>query len=149
MQLELAITSSQQADLARMPLNVFYRYTSQPEIQAVLPPAAPNGQSRKYSERPAVLVTLALDLVRAGIKFPLAASWAVRIAEQLCFDPEAEKIHLEFRRNGALYFFTTDKSPEAAGAAGPARWRLTFDLAEYRAAFLAAAEAGADEHVLA
>jgi hypothetical protein len=68
---------------------------------------------------------------------------------QLCFDPEADQIHIEFRRNGAMFFFTTDEPPEAALAAGPARWRMTFDLLAYRAAFRDAVQAEASEHVLA
>jgi hypothetical protein len=77
-------------------------------------------------------------MVRSGMKFPLAARWACRIAEQLLFDGDAPRVHIELRRNGALFCFTTDDAPEAANAAGPVRFRMSFDLEGYRAAFRAA-----------
>lgn len=135
------------ADLAYTPLNTLYQMMSKPEIEPVLPPPAPNGQKRRFNERQTVHMLIATDLVRAGIKFPLAATWAVRIAEELCCDPDADQIHIEFRRNGALFFFTTPDAPEAALAAGPARWRLTFALDAYRAAFRGALKAEDGEDV--
>ncbi len=120
--------------LAYTPLNTLYQWFSKPEIQPILPAPAINGGTRNFNERQTMLMMAAGDLVRAGIKFPLAARWACRIAEALLFDPEAACVHIEFRRNGAMFFFTTDEPREAATAAGPARFRVTLDLDAYRAA---------------
>jgi len=136
-----ALPTAAIADLAYTPLTSAYQMMSKDEIEPVLPPPAINGGKRYFNERQGVLFVLAMDLVRAGIKFPLAARWAVRTAEHLYGDPDAEHIHIEFRRNGAMFFFTTNEAPDAAQAAGPARFRLTFDLASYRTAFRDAARA--------
>ena len=141
------VSTSTVAGLGYTPLKTTFQQMSKPEIEPVLPPPASNGQTRRFNERQTVLMLIAMDLVRAGIKFPLAASWSVRIAEELCCDPDADQIHVEFRRNGALFFFTTDEAPEAAEAAGPARWRLTFELTAYRAAFRGAVRVEAGEDV--
>lgn len=132
------LATSAVADLMYTPLVTVYQMLTKPDIQPVLPPAASNGGTRNFNERQALLMMLAADMVRSGMKFPLAARWACRIAEQLAFDPEAPRIHIEFRRNGTLFCFTTDETPEAAEAAGPARFRTTFDLDAYRAAIRAA-----------
>lgn len=123
------------ADLAYTPLTTVYQMMSKGEIEPVLPPPALNGGKRYFDETQGLLFILAMDLVRAGAKFPLAARWAVRIAEHLHEEADAERIHIEFRRNGAMFFFTTDEAPDAAKAAGPARFRVTFDLAAYRTEF--------------
>ena len=132
------VTSATQADLMYMPKGAFYSMTAKPEIQPVLPPQAPNGGTRHYNERQSIILMAAGSMVRSGMKFPLAARWACRIAEQLLFDPDAARVHIEFRRNGALFCFTSDDAPEAAEAAGPVHFRTTFDLDAYRAAFRAA-----------
>ncbi len=126
------------SDVTYTPINTIYQWLTKPEIQPVLPPPAPNGGTRNFTERQTMLMMLAADMVRSGMKFPLAARWACRIAEQLLFDPEAPRVHIEFRRNGALFCFTSDDAPEAAEAAGPSRFRTTFDLDAYRAAIRAA-----------
>ncbi|MFN3676561.1 MAG: hypothetical protein ACK4TC_11310 [Sphingomonas pseudosanguinis] len=132
------LPTSSVADLMYTPLVTVYQMLTKPDIQPVLPPPASNGGTRNFTERQTMLMMLAGDMVRSGMKFPLAARWACRIAEQLLFDPEASFVHIEFRRNGALFCFTTDLAPEAAYAAGPACFRTTFDLNAYRAAIRAA-----------
>ncbi|WP_375271239.1 hypothetical protein [Sphingomonas sp.] len=132
------LPTSSVADLMHTPLVTVYQMLTKPDIQPVLPPPASNGGTRNFTERQTMLMMLAGDMVRSGMKFPLAARWACRIAEQLLFDPEASFVHIEFRRNGALFCFTSDEAPEAADAAGPARFRTTFGLDAYRAAIRAA-----------
>lgn len=133
------------AHLMYMPLNTVYQMMSKPEIQPVLPAPAPNGGTRNFNERQTLLMMAAGDLVRSGIKFPLAARWACRIAEQLFFDPGASQVHVEFRRNGAMFFFTSTDAPDAADAAGPARFRLTLNLNAYRAAIREAMSADEEQ----
>lgn len=132
------LPTSSVADLMYTPLVTVYQMLTKPDIQPVLPPPASNGGTRNFTERQAMLMMLAGDMVRSGMKFPLAARWACRIAEQLLFDPDAPRVHIEFRRNGALFCFTSDDAPEAADAAGAARFRTSFDLNAYRAAIRAA-----------
>jgi hypothetical protein len=92
----------------------------------------------RFNARQCLIMLLVADCVRYGMKAPLAGRMAGRIAESLVFDPEAAKVHIEFRQNGASFTFTSDDAPDAAEAAGPARFRLTFDLNAYRAAVDAA-----------
>lgn len=101
---------------------------------------------RMHGEDEALHIMIVSDLMRAGISLPTAAGFAVSIREQLFFYP-SNVAHIEFRRNGRLFAFVTDDAPEAAEAAGPMRFRLTIDLAGYRAAFheaLAARRPAAD-----
>lgn len=101
---------------------------------------------RVHGEDEALHIMIVSDMMRAGISLPTAAGFAVSIREQLLFYP-ANVAHIEFRRNGRLFAFVTDEVPEAAEAAGPVRFRLTIDLAGYRAAFreaLAARQPAAD-----
>lgn len=135
---EQSLSTSRLSDLMYTPVTTVHQFMAKAEIQPILPEPAPNGCARRFNERQSVLMMLAGDMVRSGMKFPLAARWACRVAEQLLFDPEASFVHIEFRRNGALFCFTSDETPEAADAAGPARFRTTFDLDAYRAAFRAA-----------
>lgn len=132
------LSTSRLSDLMYTPVTTVHQFMAKAEIQPILPEPAPNGCARQFDERQSLLMMLAADMVRSGMKFPLAARWACRIAEQLLFEPEAPRVHIEFRRNGALFCFTSDDPPEAADAAGPARFRTTFDLNAYRAAFRAA-----------
>lgn len=135
---EQTLNTSRLSDLMYTPVTTVHQFMAKAEIQPILPEPAPNGCARQFNERQSVLMMLAADMVRSGMKFPLAARWACRIAEQLLLDPEAPRVHIEFRRNGALFCFTSDEAPEAAEAAGPARFRTTFDLDAYRAAIRAA-----------
>lgn len=122
------------SDVMYVPLDVVHQWTAKPDLEAVLPPPARKGDARYFNERQSLLMMLTGDLVRSGRKFPQAAKWACRIAEELLFHPEAPCVHVEFRRNGAMFFFTSDDAPEAAEHAGPRRFRMTFDLDAYRAA---------------
>ena len=128
------LPTSRVADLMSTPLVTLYQMLTKPEIQPVLPPPATNGGTRNFNERQTLLMMLAADMVRSGMKFPLAASWACEFGERLAFNPEASSVHVEFRRSGAMFFFTSDDAPEAGEHAGPRRFRMTFDLDAYRAA---------------
>lgn len=128
------LNTPQTANVIRMPVENFHRILVLPEVQSFRPERQPLPHPCTFNERQTLLFMIVSDLMRFGIKGPLAGSVATRAAEQLLFDPEAEALHIEFRANGASFTFTTDEPPEAASAAGSRRFRLTFDLREYRAA---------------
>ncbi len=132
------ITTAKLADAMRMPVIPVQQMLTRAEFQSIRPEQQFAGRTCMFNERQAFLMMIAGDLVRFGIKSPLAGRVADRIAESLSFDPNAPTLHIEFRANGASFAFTTDEPPEAATVAGPRRFRLTFDLRAYRAAVDAA-----------
>jgi hypothetical protein len=87
----------------------------------------------RFNQNQTLILLIANDLVKARHKIPHAVALACQIAETLLFAPNAERVTLEFRANGAGFVFSGDDAPEAARAAGAARFRLSFDVAEYRA----------------
>lgn len=129
-----SIVTSQLADAMRMPIEPVHQMLTRPEFDAFRPDKAFAGKHCVFNERQTLLMLIAGDLVRWGIKAPLAGKIAARAGESLFFDPGATALHIEFHQNGASFTFTTVDAPEAAEAAGPARFRLTFDLNAYRAA---------------
>lgn len=118
-------TAPELSDPMRMPPEAVNRILGHSSIQVIVP-------DRTLNERQFMLLLIAGDLTRFGVKLPLAASLAARIAEALCCAPDAMRVRIEFRRNGASFAFTSDEAPDAAIAAGPARFHLSFDLTEYR-----------------
>lgn len=117
-------------------------YTIQDDAQckAWLPPMEGRGKSRRYNRNQTMLLMLHSDLTRSSLSIPAAGKLVNRIAEQLFFNPDAEELVIEFRRNGASFFYAgarghaADEPNDAAYMAGPARFRVTFDLANYREA---------------
>ncbi len=87
----------------------------------------------RFNEKQTLILLFANDLVKAKHKIPHAAALACQIAETLLFAPGAERVTLEFRANGMGFVFAGDDAPEAARVAGAARFRLSFNVAEYRA----------------
>ena len=77
------------------------------------------------------------DFNRWGMPVPAAGRIVGRIVETLATEPNADQLTIEFRANGASFFYT-EEAPEAAHAAGEVRFRLTLDLAAYRRAVEAA-----------
>lgn len=127
------ITTPKLADKMHMPVESVYRMLTHPEFASFRPDKSYHAKLSLFNERQALLMLIAGDAVRFGMKAPLAGSIAERAAEALAFDPNADAVHFEFRAIGANFAFTTDEPPEAATAAGAARFRLTFDIAAYRA----------------
>ena len=125
------------ADKLRMPMERMHRLLGLVEFDAIIERGGDDRRIR-LNERQALIVFLTGDLVRFNVKGPLAATTALPIAEALAFNPDAETVNIEFRENGASFTFTGDDAPEAAVAAGAARFRLTFHLNAYRAAVSAA-----------
>lgn len=128
------IITAQLADAMRMPVEQVHQMLTRPEFEPFRPEKAFAGKHCEFNSRQTFIMLMAGDVVRGGIKAPWAGRLGQRIAETLLFNPDADKLHLEFRANGASFVFTTDEAPDAAEAAGPARWRMTFDLEAYRAA---------------
>ena len=132
------LTTPALADTMHMPVESLYRMLAHNEFDSFRPRKAYHGKLAYFNKPQALLMLIAGDAVRFGMKAPLAGSIAQRAAEALLFDPDAAALRFEFRANGANFAFTTEEPPEAATAAGAARFRLTFDIASYRAAVAAA-----------
>lgn len=128
------LATPQLAPVMGMPVENVYQMLTHPQYESFRPEKAYNGRPGMFNERQTLLMLVAGDLVRFGIKAPLAGSVAARAAETLLFNPDAAALHIEFRANGASFTFTTEEAPDAAVAAGPARFRITFDLRAYNAA---------------
>ncbi len=133
-----SIITAQLADAMRMPIKSTHQMLTRREFDSIRPEKAFAGKHCVFNARQTLLMLIAGDLVRFGIKAPLAGKIATRAGESLFFETTAASLHIEFRQNGASFAFTTDEPPEAATAAGPARFRLTFDMNAYRAAVEAA-----------
>ena len=121
------------ADALYMPIERMHRLLGLPEFRSIVPRGSFDRRIRINANQ-AFIVFITGDCVRFGMKSPLAASIALRIAEALAFNADAETVNIEFRRNGASFAFVGNDATDAAGAAGPARWRLSFNIAAYRAA---------------
>jgi hypothetical protein len=121
------------ADTARTREETFRRIISTTEVRVLLPEGSADDRRFRFNGRTALLMLLVADCVRYGMKAPQAGRIVGGIAERLTFDPGASHVHIEFHENGASFTFTSDESPDAASAAGPARFKLTFDLGAYRA----------------
>ena len=121
------------ADALYMPIERMHRILGLPEFRNIVPRSTSDRRIR-LNGRQAFIIFITGDCVRFGMKCPLAASIALRIAEALAFNADAETVNIEFRRNGASFAFVGNEATDAAGAAGPARWRLSFNIAAYRTA---------------
>jgi hypothetical protein len=121
------------ACLARLDPKSFYRILSLIELEPVVGQKPTDAQKYKFNANQALILLIVTDMIRAGIKGPRASTWGGRIAETLLFAPDADRVTVEYRANGAGFFFAGDEAPEAAAHAGAARFRLSFDVAEYRA----------------
>ena len=127
------ITAFVLANALGVPIEKMYRILQLPEFRNLLPRVT--GKHRlRLSANQAFIVLITGDCIRFGMKAPLAASIALRIAEVMLFSPDADTVTIEFRRNGASFAFVGDEATDAANAAGPARWRLSFSAATYRSA---------------
>lgn len=129
---DLMLTTGSLAELMRMPLEPVHQMLPKPELQSILPPPAYNGKPRRFNARQTLLMVMVGDLVRWGVKVPLAGKLVTRLAETLLADPAADTAHIVFHANGAS-FFTTDEEPDHAPMTGAERFRLTFNLEAYRA----------------
>ena len=132
------ISTPELANAMMIPVENVHQMLTHPQYESFRPAKARNGKLGLFNERQAVLMLIAGDAVRFGMKAPLAGSLAERAAEALYSNPEADALHFQFRAIGATFAFTTDEPPEAATAAGVARFCLSFDLATYKAAVAAA-----------
>ena len=121
------------ADTLHMPIERMHRVLALPEFRDLLPRSSADRLLRLNANQ-AFIVLITGDCIRFGMKAPLAASIALRIAEVMLFSPDADTVTIEFRRNGASFAFVGDEATDAANAAGPARWRLSFSAAAYRSA---------------
>lgn len=121
------------ADTARTQIETFRRIISTTEVRRLLPDGEADDRRFRFNDRSALLMLLVADCIRYGMKAPQAGRIVGGIAERLAFDPTASHVHIEFHENGASFTFTSDEAPDAASAAGPARFKLTFDLRAYRA----------------
>lgn len=135
---KMPITTPHLADTMHMLTEQVHQMLTRPEFQSFRPDRAVPGKHCRFNERQTLLMLLAGDLVRWGVKAPLAGKIAARAAEVMFFDANAASLNIEFHANGASFTFTSPDAPDAASAAGPARFRLTFDLTAYRAAVDAA-----------
>lgn len=138
------LTFSALADTARTQIETFRRIISTTEVRRLLPEGDADDRRFRFNGRTALLMVLVADCVRYGMKAPQAGRIVGGIAERLAFDPGASHVHIEFHENGASFTFTSDEAPDAASAAGPARFKLTFDLRAYRAVIDAALAERAD-----
>jgi hypothetical protein len=107
--------------------------TECPELAPLLAEKSVGDWRLRFTPNQTIALLIVSDLARATYKVPHAAKLVCGIAETMLFNPDASHINFEFRANGAGFFFAGDDAPEAARAAGAARFRLTFDVAEYRA----------------
>ena len=103
-----------------------------------------NGVPRMWTGPQVLLLAIHADLVRFGMPTPRAGKVVGRIAETLAFNPNAEKLFIEFRTNGASFFTVGGEPNDAALAAGKVRFTMTLELATYRRAVEAAAGVLAD-----
>ena len=126
------------ADVARTQIEALRRTISTTEVRRLMPDGDADDRRFRFNDRTALLMMLVADCVRYGMKAPQAGRIVGGIAERLAFDPGASHVHIEFHENGASFTFTSDEAPDAASVAGPARFKLTFDLRAYRAVINAA-----------
>lgn len=120
-----------------------YLMQDEPTSESWMPPKVGRGQPRLFNRYQLLLLMLQTDLSRWGTSIPFAGKIVTRIAETLFSHPEAAELAIEFHEVGASFVYGVDRGEQlvrcdAAGAAGPARFRLTFDLDAYRAAVAAA-----------
>lgn len=104
-----------------------------------------NGISRIWNGRQVMLLAIHADLVRFGMPLPRAGKLVGRMAETLAFNPDAKKLFIEFRTNGASFFTVGGEPNDAAHAAGKVRFTMILELATYRRAVEAAAGVSSDE----
>lgn len=134
---DLLLTTTVVAELARQQKVTVYQWFGTRECKPWLPPSAGIGESRLFTLEKAVWLMVLSDFNRWGIPVPFAGRLVGRIVETLATEPNADQLTIEFRANGASFFYT-EEVPEAAHAAGEVRFRLTLDLAAYRRAVAAA-----------
>ena len=102
-----------------------------------VPPMEGQGKARRYTPRQFLLLLIHSDLMRWGLSLPFAGRLVTRIAETMLFSPDAGELVIEFRVNRASFFYGVERGDlafdrgDAAHVAGPARFRVTFDLAVY------------------
>lgn len=133
---ESYLTSKDAAEASRCGPNI---YTVHDDVQckAWLPEMEGRGKPRHYSPNHLLLLMLHTDLTRWHLSVPAAGKLVNRIAESLFFKRNADELVIEFHRNGASFFYAGERRfagqvrEDAADAAGPARFRVTFDLTAY------------------
>lgn len=130
------LTSKDAAEATRCGPNV-YTVHDDAQCRAWLPEMEGRGKPRRYNPNQLLLLMLHSDLTRWGLSVPFAGKIVNRIAESLFFNRNADELVIEFHRNGASFFYAGERQfagqvrEDAADAAGPARFRVTFDLTAY------------------
>jgi hypothetical protein len=121
------------ASVAHCDIKSFYRTIALAELRPIVGDKPASTQKHSFNANQALILLIVTDMMRAGIPGPRAARLACRFAETLLFAPDADRVTVQYHANGVGFFFTGDDAPEAACAAGAARFRLSFEVAEYRA----------------
>lgn len=133
------VASKDAAEVSRCGANI-YTIQDDEQCKAWLPSMEGRGRPRRYNRNQLMLLMLHSDLTRWQLSLPAAGKLVNRIAEQLLFNRDADELVIEFRRNGASFFYAgvsghaADEPNDAAYMAGPVRFRVTFNLANYREA---------------
>lgn len=142
---EIEMTSRDAGEVARLQLTDVHQLHP-PEAGCTEWMAEPrgNGVPRIWNGWQVFLLCIHADLVRFGMPTPRAGKLVGRIAETLSFNPDAEKLFIEFRTNGASFFTFGDEPNDAALAAGKVRFTMILELATYRRAVEAAAGVTSD-----
>lgn len=137
---EIEMPGRQAGEIARLQLTDLHQLHP-PEAGCTEWIAEPrgNGVPRIWNGWQVFLLCIHADLVRFGMPIPRAGKLVGRIAETLAFNPDAEKLFIEFRTNGASFFTVGGEPNDAAHAAGKVRFTMTLELATYRRAVEAAA----------
>lgn len=137
---EIEMPSRESGEIARLQLTDVHQLHP-PEAGCTDWIAEPrgNGVPRMWTGPQILLLCIHADLVRFGMPTPRAGKLVGRIAETLDFNPDAEKLFIEFRTNGASFFTVGGEPNDAALAAGEIHFTMTLELATYRRAVEAAA----------
>jgi len=134
------MTTTFVSELARRDKTRIYEVLNTPECQPFLPARAGIGESRRFNPDQAMLVMLHSDLVRWGLSTPFAGRLVSQIAETVAKAEDGRRldfITIAFYANGASYFVEGSEdgqglySPTPAHT-GPARFRMTVSLCNYR-----------------
>lgn len=142
---EIEMSSREAGEIARLQVtDVNQTFPTEAGCSDWIPDPRGYGVPRIWNGCQVMLLAIHADLVRFGMPIPRAGKVVGRIAETLAFNPDAEKLFIEFRTNGASFFTVGGEPNDAAHAAGKVRFTMTLELATYRRAVEAAAGVLAD-----